>query len=84
MKVLFIIFVFSAIFLGISAKNCTKPNEIYSTCGTACPERCDLKPEVCIAVCVEGCFCKRGYVRDAKNNCILKKDCPQQTNNIPF
>ncbi|KAG5675387.1 hypothetical protein PVAND_005295 [Polypedilum vanderplanki] len=75
MKILFIFLVFSALLLGISAQ-CTKPNEVYTRCGTACPERCDFVPTLCTYQCVIGCSCKRGYVRDANNNCILREECP--------
>lgn len=55
---------------------CGAPNEEYSDCGTACPERCDYAPKVCIEVCRRGCFCKPGFVRGAAGICIDREDCP--------
>ncbi|CAF1210444.1 unnamed protein product [Rotaria sordida] len=58
------------------------PHEEYKNCGTACPERCDYKPEICTYQCVKGCFCKPNYVRkDNSTNspCILKKQCPKKS-----
>nr|XP_022910511.1 cysteine-rich venom protein 6-like [Onthophagus taurus] len=54
-------------------------NEIYKLCGTACQDYCG-KPEgtSCTEQCVEGCFCKDGYVRTIDNNtsaCILEASC---------
>ncbi|KAL1516928.1 hypothetical protein ABEB36_000759 [Hypothenemus hampei] len=58
-----------------SAKVCG-PNEVYNQCGTACEETCAVKPEICILLCKEGCFCKTGYVRKTSNGpCILKSEC---------
>lgn len=57
---------------------CTGRNEIYTDCGTACPARCDFEPGACVDVCVEGCFCKDGFVRrDNRTNspCIDPKRC---------
>ncbi|KAF7287535.1 hypothetical protein GWI33_005900 [Rhynchophorus ferrugineus] len=54
------------------------PNEVYKSCGTACPATCSRTPEVCIEVCREGCFCKDGYVRsDDTGLCIPRSACPR-------
>nr|XP_022910524.1 cysteine-rich venom protein 6-like [Onthophagus taurus]XP_022910527.1 cysteine-rich venom protein 6-like [Onthophagus taurus] len=55
-------------------------NEIYKMCGTACQDYCG-KPEgtACTEQCVQGCFCKDGFVRTIDNNssaCILEASCP--------
>lgn len=52
-------------------------NSLYSTCGTSCEETCTYKPEICIAMCKEGCFCIKGFVRDSTGKCILKRKCPK-------
>ncbi|VDK17498.1 unnamed protein product, partial [Anisakis simplex] len=53
------------------------PNEQFNMCGTACPRICGRnKPENCTAHCVQGCFCKNGYVLDRENGrCISEKEC---------
>ncbi|CAF1451396.1 unnamed protein product, partial [Rotaria sordida] len=61
--------------------NCNE-NEEYTHCGTACPETCNYKPEMCTEQCVQGCFCKPNYIRkDNSTNspCILKDQCPKDT-----
>jgi len=53
------------------------PNAVYSTCGTACPLRCDEDPpEMCIAVCETGCFCKEGFCLNDNNLCV--EDCRRE------
>uniref|UniRef100_T1D5L4 Putative til domain-containing cysteine-rich salivary secreted peptide n=1 Tax=Psorophora albipes TaxID=869069 RepID=T1D5L4_9DIPT len=65
---------------------CTRSNEVYRSCGTACPETCSNigRPIVCIAVCRTGCFCKAGYVRNSSivnhqyhdyNQCVEWRQC---------
>lgn len=48
-------------------KQCSRENEEWKDCGSACPNTCvtiRLKHHLmCPDVCVEGCFCKRGFVR---------------------
>nr|WIM01413.1 zonadhesin-like protein 2B [Limnephilus flavicornis] len=63
---------------GECAYNCPGPYETFNFCGTACPKTCDNKDKniACILLCVKGCFCQEGYVRDKNNKCILPKDCP--------
>ncbi|UYV78420.1 hypothetical protein LAZ67_16001297 [Cordylochernes scorpioides] len=65
-----------------SLKRCTKPGEEYNSCGSACPATCDNVGEViaCPAVCVSGCFCRKGLVRDNDENCIPPGQCPKCEN----
>ncbi|GLV41030.1 uncharacterized protein CBL_04554 [Carabus blaptoides fortunei] len=66
-------------------RQCFRSNEIYTECGPACPQTCDsvLLPEPvgCIALCVPGCFCKAGYVRNRWGNCIPQEKCPCKRSN---
>ncbi|XP_077290871.1 zonadhesin-like [Arctopsyche grandis] len=68
----------------IPIKNCIPKcgkNEQYTECGTACPDTCDdwRTPTACIQVCVPGCFCLPGYVRNTKTNeCVRPCECPYQ------
>lgn len=50
-------------------------NEVYTTCGTSCPETCSFKPQICNYLCNEGCFCKDGFVRDSNGACISRELC---------
>ncbi|XP_034384908.1 IgGFc-binding protein-like isoform X1 [Cyclopterus lumpus] len=47
----------------------------YNMCGTACPATCGPQPEVCITLCVEGCFCDPGYVLSGKECVIRETGC---------
>ncbi|KXJ80746.1 hypothetical protein RP20_CCG023609 [Aedes albopictus] len=65
---------------------CADPNELYNCCGTACERNCStLNVEIiCIELCVEGCFCRDGYVRQYDNGpCVLKEACPATTTSSP-
>ncbi|XP_035220009.1 zonadhesin-like [Stegodyphus dumicola] len=55
-----------------------KANEDYRQCGSTCPPTCDTyrNPIACIEKCVQGCFCKAGFVRDPHGNCVLPSNCP--------
>jgi hypothetical protein len=67
------------------AQNCGL-NEEFNECGTSCPATCETINAYadglvsCNMRCNAGCFCKDGYVRDAKRNneCVLKQDCNQE------
>ncbi|VDM48107.1 unnamed protein product [Toxocara canis] len=51
----------------------------YSTCGTACPEKCTDggMPGPCTMQCVAGCFCKQGYVLQWEQGpCVPRALCP--------
>nr|XP_029734331.1 cysteine-rich venom protein 6-like [Aedes albopictus] len=65
-------------------KCCDEPNEEYRICGSMCERSCaNLNDcDLCPAVCVPGCFCKDGYVRDLDGACILPCDCPPVTTTL--
>lgn len=60
------------------SKICLKNNEVYTTCGTACPLTCDNynnPPTACTRQCIIGCVCKPGYVKNKAGDCVLPCDC---------
>ncbi|XP_073952243.1 zonadhesin-like isoform X2 [Choristoneura fumiferana] len=61
---------------------CTQPNEVATDCGSGCNDRnCDDYKRtdiVCPAVCIRGCFCAPGYVRNAYGVCIPPNQCPHK------
>jgi hypothetical protein len=55
-------------------------NEEYSECGAnGCQNTCEnpTLSQVCRAMCIAGCVCKEGYLRDSNGNCVAAKKCPQ-------
>ncbi|KAL2832523.1 trypsin inhibitor-like protein [Aspergillus cavernicola] len=53
-------------------------NEYYTECGTACPVTCanyETPPEVCITLCVAGCFCEEGLYWNSTGTCVAVEDC---------
>ncbi|KFM77647.1 Zonadhesin, partial [Stegodyphus mimosarum] len=58
-------------------KICGK-NEIYKECGTACPANCTNRNPICTEECVEGCFCRDGFVRSKNGTCVPLSQCPNE------
>lgn len=52
--------------------------EEYNSCGSMCPATCSQPgPVMCPLMCVEGCFCPQGQVRDElSGQCIAPEQCP--------
>ena len=63
-------------FLGaVYGQECPE-NETHSDCGTACEPTCGREPaEMCIEVCVSGCFCNEGFIRRFDGTCVPKENC---------
>ncbi len=64
------------------AKKCNT-NEVYTTCGTACPLTCDNyenPPEFCTQQCIIGCVCASGYVKNSDGKCVLPTECKPKGN----
>eukprot|EP01006_Ploeotia_vitrea_P028376 TRINITY_DN61080_c0_g1_i1.p1 TRINITY_DN61080_c0_g1~~TRINITY_DN61080_c0_g1_i1.p1 ORF type:complete len:620 (-),score=33.39 TRINITY_DN61080_c0_g1_i1:1080-2939(-) len=58
------------------------PYSHWDDCGSACPASCAMMnmptPSPCIAVCVRGCTCNAGYIKDNNGNCVKPSQCPQR------
>ncbi|XP_035915235.1 chymotrypsin-elastase inhibitor ixodidin-like [Anopheles stephensi] len=58
---------------------CNDPNETYDDCGPVCGDRTcanQRKNDVsCRRACIEGCFCKGGYVRNKSRRCVPSYMC---------
>lgn len=78
----------AAIVLAVEEPKCTGDNEVFLSCGTACPESCpfrdaktgllhDGRTQVCNKMCKVGCACAYGFVRDLKRNgeCVERSLC---------
>ncbi|KMR05351.1 chymotrypsin inhibitor-like protein [Lasius niger] len=50
-------------------------NEIYKKCGTACQPSCKNPNPICNKLCVKGCFCKDGQLRNKWGKCVEPCDC---------
>ncbi|XP_062534961.1 cysteine-rich venom protein 6-like, partial [Armigeres subalbatus] len=64
----------------VPCKVCLDPNTEYRLCGNECPRTCEnLHPEPpCTQVCMRGCYCKKGYVRENHSGlCVRPEDCPK-------
>lgn len=63
-------------------KICRQPNQEWSDCGAnGCQNTCKSPTlqTYCTAMCMAGCVCKQGYVRNGRNgSCVLEADCPRK------
>lgn len=54
-------------------------NEFYTECGASCQTECATLNKPCLIVnkrCPDGCYCNKGYARDANRICIPISECP--------
>ncbi|XP_055940307.1 kunitz-type protease inhibitor 1-like [Argiope bruennichi] len=58
-------------------------NEEYHSCGSTCFPTCFIHhyPQICLRMCIPGCYCKRGFVQARNGSCIRFSDCPRDTEN---
>ncbi|GFU63161.1 hypothetical protein NPIL_322983 [Nephila pilipes] len=57
-------------------------NERFSRCNAHCQRNCsnhELPSLPCPRICVSGCVCKKGLVRDSNGDCISPRNCPSGT-----
>ncbi|XP_058814759.1 cysteine-rich venom protein 6-like [Topomyia yanbarensis] len=57
---------------------CSGINEVFSTCGSACPTTCATYrygSQWCGLSCQRGCFCRSGYIRNSLGACIQPIQC---------
>ncbi|CAG9798311.1 unnamed protein product [Chironomus riparius] len=54
--------------------SCKGQNEEF---GCGCADKVCNEPQIMCIQCLDGCFCKLGFVRDRQNGkCIPEKQCP--------
>ncbi|PZC81056.1 hypothetical protein B5X24_HaOG213396 [Helicoverpa armigera] len=60
----------------IAKEECPQ-NEEFLLCGSACPFNCSSPegPVICSEDCIEGCFCKAGYLRNDNGTCVTTDQC---------
>ncbi|XP_063895109.1 inducible metalloproteinase inhibitor protein [Helicoverpa armigera] len=60
----------------IAKEECPQ-NEEFLLCGSACPFNCSNPegPVICSEDCIEGCFCKAGYLRNDNGTCVTTDQC---------
>lgn len=55
------------------------PNELFEECGPhrSCQSTCTFTPELCLPVCLRGCFCKPGFLKrsDLDPTCVRPEEC---------
>jgi hypothetical protein len=61
-------------------------NAEFRVCGSACVPTCASPemPEMCTMQCVMGCFCRDGFLKNAKGDCVPKRDCDGMHHALPF
>ncbi|KFM65456.1 Kunitz/BPTI-like toxin, partial [Stegodyphus mimosarum] len=78
MKTFILLCIFTA---AVANQDVCPENEHFKQCGTACPSTCqnyDDFPRPCVPMCVAGCFCNEGLVRNENNICVTPQSCPSR------
>ncbi|XP_058816639.1 venom peptide SjAPI-2-like [Topomyia yanbarensis] len=74
-----VIAVFAGLANGIPyATQCSGVNEVFLTCGSACPTTCNsyrYGSQWCGLSCQRGCFCRSGYIRNSIGVCVEPIRC---------
>ena len=61
-------------------EKCLMPNTEYKTCFNPCTQStCGRLEELvrCAYACVNGCYCKEGFVKSDDGSCIKLDQCPK-------
>lgn len=57
--------------------------ELYDDCFAHCQLTCQDMFPICYRMCIPGCVCKPGYIRNNDTwDCIREKDCPKDTGKL--
>nr|XP_029710386.1 uncharacterized protein LOC115256257 [Aedes albopictus] len=66
---------------------CSGRFEVFTQCGSACPKTCNGRnnnnDRNCAQVCVPGCVCQRGYIRNQRWQCVNPNQCKRQGSGGP-
>nr|XP_014092217.2 chymotrypsin-elastase inhibitor ixodidin [Bactrocera oleae] len=65
--------------LGNNTPKSCPPHETCTPCGPSCQTICATLNEPCLINyirCPDGCYCDKGYARDANGACIPQEQCP--------
>ncbi|KAI8120440.1 hypothetical protein FF38_01393 [Lucilia cuprina] len=76
---LLIVAVISVNHMGEAAERTCPENEFYTSCGDSCQTECATLNQPCLIRhirCPDGCYCNKGYARDANRKCIPISECP--------
>ncbi|CAO1396939.1 unnamed protein product [Diamesa tonsa] len=64
----------------VAIETCQNPNSTFNSCGTSCEATCDNQnPMICPKICVAGCFCNKGFIKESSGICIKIEKCPIST-----
>lgn len=50
-------------------------NEHSTLCDGLCQPTCDVPNPICTKICVKGCACDKGFIRNKKGKCIRSEKC---------
>jgi len=62
------------------------PNAEFHECGSACVPDCanPEPPTFCTLQCVVGCFCKQGFLKNLKGECVRALECESRKHDVPM
>ncbi|CAK1587288.1 unnamed protein product [Parnassius mnemosyne] len=57
-----------------SENRCPK-NEVYDMCNAGCQPSCNNSSPICTSICLAGCICSPGLMRNADGHCVSVDKC---------